>query len=70
MCGLRDYRPGFSATHIRSALLPKRDRLFLFLQTLPGPLPLSMGYSVTSVGFLFPEQGRPTLPGFLPTKPW
>ena len=37
--GLRDRRPGLSGPHIRCASPPKRHRLFLLLQALPGPLP-------------------------------
>lgn len=60
VCGLRGCWPGLSATHIRFASLPTRDRLFLLLQTLPVPLPPFPGVTQLPVSvFYFQSKAGP-----------
>ena len=68
--GMRDRRPGLSAPHIRSASPPKRHRLFLLLQTLPGPLPHLQELLSYQRRFSI-SRARQALPSWLPSpRPW
>lgn len=68
--GMRDRRPGLSAPHIRSASPPKQHRLFLLLQTLPGPLPHLQELLSYQHRFSI-SRARQALPSWLPSpRPW